>query len=143
MALAISNTVHINAAPERVWRAMADVERWPEFAPQFHTIKWRNGGPLAIGKTAMVTPKGFFGAPWTVIEYTEGRSFIWDADMLPGVHLSAGHTVDPEDSGTTVTLSLQASGPMWMLLGPVLARIFRRNVKQEADGLKAYCEGNP
>jgi hypothetical protein len=61
--------------------------------------------------------------------------------MLPGVHLSAGHTVEPIDGGTRVTLSLQASGPMWMLLAPALSRIFRRNVQQEADGMKAYCEG--
>jgi uncharacterized protein YndB with AHSA1/START domain len=141
--LSINNTVHIDAPPERVWRAMADVERWPEFAPQFQAIKRRDEGPLALGKSARVTPKGFFGAPWTVVEYTEGRSFTWDANMLPGVHLSAGHIVEPEDGGTSVTLSLKASGPMWLLLAPALARIFRRNVRQEADGMKAYCEANP
>ncbi len=138
--LSISHTVHINAAPERVWRAMVDVERWPEFAPQFQSIVGREQGPLALGSSARVTPKGFFGARWTVVEYTEGRSFTWDANMLPGVRLSAGHVVEPEGSGTRVTLSLQASGPMWLLMAPALARIFRRNVRQEGEGMKAYCE---
>ncbi len=138
--LSISNAVHINAPPERVWRVMADVERWPEFAPQFKTIKWKDQGPLTLGKTATVTPKGFFGAPWTVVEYTEGRSFTWDANMLPGVHLSGGHVVEAEGDGTRVTLSLKASGPMWMLLAPALARIFRRNVQQEGEGMKAFIE---
>ena len=141
--LSISNAIHIDAPPERVWRIMADVERWPEFAPQFQKIVRRQQGPLAMGSSATVTPKGFFGAVWTVVEYSEGRSFTWGANMLPGVHLSGGHIVEPDGDGTRVTLSLEASGPMWLPLAPALTRIFRRNVSQEGEGMKAFIEAKP
>ena len=136
----ITNTVHVSAPPAKVWAAMAGVERWPEFAPQFKTIVRKDDGPIALGKSALVTPKGFFGAVWTVTEYTEGRSFTWEANMLPGLHLTAGHVVEPDGDGTRVTLSLASSGPASVLLALPLGRIFRRNVRQEGEGLKAYCE---
>lgn len=139
--LDVGYTVDVAAPPERIWQAMADVERWPEFAPQFKSIVRTDEGPLALGKTARVTPHGFWGAVWTVIEFEAPRSFTWEAGILPGIHLVAGHIVQPKGEGADVTLSLQASGPMWFLLAPVLSRIFHRNVRQEGDGLKAYCEG--
>jgi hypothetical protein len=119
---------------------MLDVERWPEFPPQFHTIALRDG-PLAVGKGARVTPNGFWAAVWTVTEYSPGRPFTWEADMLPGLHLIAGHVVEPDGAGARVTLSLESSGPTAPLLMPVLGRIFKRNVRQEGEGMKAYCEG--
>jgi uncharacterized protein YndB with AHSA1/START domain len=140
----IAHTVLIAAPPERVWQAMVDVERWPEFAPQFRSIVRADQGPLALGKQARVTPHGFFGAVWTVTEYEEGRSFTWEANMLPGLHLVAGHVVEAQEGGVRVTLSLESSGPTAVALAPALGRIFRRNVRQEAEGIKAYCErGEP
>jgi hypothetical protein len=75
-----------------------------------------------------------------VVEYDEGRSFTWETSMLPGLRVSGGHAIEPEDSGTRVTLSLRASGPAWALFGWALARTFRQNVEREAAGLKVYCE---
>ena len=61
--------------------------------------------------------------------------------MLPGAHLAAGHVIEPQDGGTRLELSLTATGPAVTLLSPVLGIIFRRNVRQEGEGLKAHCEG--
>ena len=137
----ISHTVHINAPPEKIWQAFVDVERWPEFAPQFATIALQGEGPLAPGKRARVTPKGFFGAVWTVTEFTKGRSFTWEAGMLPGLHLLAGHSIEPDADGANVRLWLESSGPIAGVMSLALGRIFRRNVRQEGEGMKAYCEG--
>jgi hypothetical protein len=87
-----------------------------------------------------VTPHGFFGAVWTVTEYADGRSFTWEADMLPGLHIVAGHIVEPEDGGTSLTLSLNSTGPTVLLMWLALRRIFTRNTQGEAAGLKAYAE---
>jgi carbon monoxide dehydrogenase subunit G len=137
----IAHSVHIGAPPEKIWDAMAGVERWPQFAPQFKSIVRADGGPLALGAKARVTPHGFPGAVWTVTELAAGRSFTWEADAIPGVHLVAGHAIEPEVSGARVTFSLRSSGPGAVLLLPVLAVIARRNTRQAAEGMKAYCEG--
>ena len=138
----ISNTVQIDATPENVWAAMEDVERWPEFAPQFKSIVRSDEGPFALGTKARVTPHGFFGAVWTVTEFESGRLFTWESDMLPGLHLKAGHVIRPQGDEAEVTLSLESSGPLAGPLGLALGRIFRRNVRQEAEGLKQYCEAS-
>lgn len=135
-----SHTVHIDAAPEQVWAITVDVENWTAFAPQFKSLVRSEDGPLGMGSSARVTPHGFFGAVWTVTEYEEGRSFTWEADMLPGLHIVAGHVVEPESGGTSLTLSLDASGPTLVPMWLALRRIFRRNVTGEAAGLKAYAE---
>ena len=87
-----------------------------------------------------MTPHGFFGATWTVTEFESGRHFTWDSDMLPGLHLTAGHKIEPQREGVEVTLSLESTGPMAGPMGLVLGRMFRRNVRQEAEGMKQYCE---
>ena len=135
----IEQTVEIAATKEKVWSAMEDVERWPEFAPQFKRIVLIDS-PFGMGVEARVTPHGFFSAIWTVTEFETNRLFTWEANMLPGLHLVASHQIEPADDGVKVTLSLESSGPLAGLLGLVLGRIFRRNVSQEAEGMKAYCE---
>ena len=54
------------------------------------------------------------------------------------------HTVridaPPREEATNLTLSLESSGPLAPLLMIALGRIFRRNTRQEAEGMKAYCE---
>ena len=136
----ISHAVHIEAPPDLVWRESIDVESWPEHAPQMKSIVRIDEGPFGPGSSARVTPHGFWGAVWTVREFEDGRSFSWDCDMLPGVHLVAGHVVEPDGAGTKLTLSLRSSGPVATLMAPVFSRIFNRNVSQEGAGLKAYCE---
>ena len=137
----ISHSVHIDAPPQKVWDALMDVERWPVFAPQFKSIVRTDQGPLALGKQARVTPHGFMGSPWTVTRFEDGRSFLWECDILPGVHLAADHVVEPEGAGAKATLSLESSGPLAPAIVLALGRIFRRNTRGEAEGLKAFCEG--
>jgi len=136
-----SNTLHIDAPPAKIWQAFIDVERWPEFAPQFQSIVRNDEGPFALGKSARVTPKGFFSSVWTVTEFTDGRSFTWETNQMPGLHLAGGHEIEPDASGANVTLWLHSSGPLAGVMSPILGRISRRNTRQYCEGLKAYCEG--
>jgi len=136
----VSHTIHIDAPPDRVWQALVDVERWPEFAAQFQRIVRSDDGPLALGKKARVTPRGLPGSEWVLTEYAEGRSFSWESDALPGLHLVAGHVIEPAAAGTRATMSLRSSGPAALLIAPATALIFRRNTRLECEGLKKYCE---
>jgi uncharacterized membrane protein len=138
--LSASYAVHVNAPADRVWQAMAGVERWPDFAPQFRSIQRKEEGPLALSSRARVTPRGLFGSTWRVTEFEAGRSFTWKADPLPGLHLVAGHVVEPEGEGARAMLSLSASGPLATVLSPVLGVVGRRP-RQLGEGLKRFCEG--
>lgn len=139
----VSHTVQIDAPPERVWEVLLDVERWPEFAAQFQRIVRSDDGPLAMGKKARVTPKGLRRSEWVVTEFTDGRSFTWESDALPGFHLAGGHMIEPDGAGTRATMSLRSSGPVALLMTPAAALIFRGNTRLACEGLKARCEGRP
>lgn len=136
----VSHSIHIDAPPERVWQALVDVERWPEFAAQFQRIVRSDDGPLALGKKARVTLRGFLSSEWVVTEFDEGRSFTWETDALPGLHLAGGHVIEPDGAGTRATMSLRSSGPVALLMAPATALIFGRNTRLECEGLKKYCE---
>lgn len=135
-----SYTVHIDTPPSKVWEVMSDVERWPAFAPQFRSIERKDHGPLALGSKAKVTPRGLIGSIWEVTEFEPSRSFTWETNALPGLHLVAGHVVEADGGGARAVLSLASSGPIAAMLSPVLGLVFRRNTRLATAGLKAYCE---
>jgi hypothetical protein len=78
-----------------------------------------------------------------VSRFEDGRSFLWEADMLPGLHMAGDHIVEAEGEGSKVTLSLESSGTLAPAINLALGRIFRRNTRGEAEGLKAYAEREP
>jgi hypothetical protein len=69
-----------------------------------------------------------------VSEFVEGRSFTWGTDS--GVRVVAGHVIEPEASGSKVTLSITTRG----LFAPLIVRTSRRNMQIEAEGLKRRSE---
>ncbi len=44
-------TVSINAAPEKVWPLVANLDRQGEWSPKPYRVEWQSGGPNAVGST--------------------------------------------------------------------------------------------
>ena len=138
--MAVSRTVHIEAPPAKVWAAMVDIERWPEWASYMQSLRRQDEGPFGVGSRVKVTPKGLLGSVWTVTEYREGKSYTWKTTLAPGVNMAGGHVVEADGAGTKATLWLQATGAIGTLLSPVLSLVFRRNTRLATQGLKSFCE---
>ncbi len=138
----IERVIEIAAPPERVWAAMSDVERWPEWTASVTSVERLDGGPFGVGSRARVRQPRFPAAVWTVTALEPGRSFAWQSPA-PGL-LSVGvHTVDPVgDSAARVTLSLTWSGPLAPAMRLLVGRLSRRYVAMEAQGLKRRCEAS-
>lgn len=80
---------------------------------------------------------------WDVTEVEPGESFSWVA-RSPGITPRATHHLTPGLSGgVTVSLGLQQRGPLAWPLALLTARLTRRYVQLEADGLKRRCEAAP
>jgi len=141
--LSLTEAVHINAPPDRVWQVTVGVERWPEFVPTFTQVQRTDDGAFGLGKSARVTPKGFVGSVWRVTKFDDVRSYTWESAALPGLHFAGSHTVEAEDGGTRLTLDLIVSGWLGTLTSPITSRTFRRNLKIEADAFKVFCEAKP
>jgi uncharacterized membrane protein len=137
-----SVTVDIDAAPERVWAVLTDVERWPEWTETVTSVTRLDEGSLIAGSRARVEQPKLPPTEYVVTESMPGRSFTWMA-RSPGVRTTARHDVEALPyGGTRVRLGVTQAGP----LGTVMGRLFfkgltDRYLAAEASGSKARSEG--
>lgn len=134
-------TVDIAAPSEQVWEVLSHVERWPDWTPTVTLVRRLDDGPLRMGSRVRISQPRLPETEYVVTEFTAGRSFTWVA-TVPGVLTTARHVSEPlPGGGTRVLLSVSQGG--W--LGAVMGRFYRgltdRYLANEANGLKARCEG--
>jgi uncharacterized membrane protein len=140
VAVYAERSVHIDVAPEVVWRVWADVERWPEWTASMRKITRLEEGPLALDSSARVQANAPPTADWRVTEFEDGRFFKWEAQMT-GAHAVGTHLVEAEGAGTKATMTFALEGGLLVtLLSPVFAAMARRNLRLEAAGMKRRCE---
>ena len=136
----ITLSVDVAAPPERVWAAMADVERWPEWTASVTGVERLDRGAFGVGSRARVRQPGFPAAVWTVTALEPGRAFAWRS-AVPGLTSVGVHRVDPAgESMSRVTLSLTWSGPLAPVIRLRAGKRSRRYVELEARGLKRRSE---
>ncbi|MGE0058146.1 MAG: SRPBCC family protein [Dehalococcoidia bacterium] len=132
-------SIDINAAPDRVWDVMSDVESWPQWTPSIKHVDKLFDGPLAKGaRTRIAQPKAPV-AVWTVTEIEPGKFFEWETSS-PAITSVAAHRIEPTGDGSKVTLTVEHSGLFTVVMGWWLKSISRKYVEMEAKGLKARAE---
>ncbi|URN00093.1 SRPBCC family protein [Actinomadura madurae] len=135
-------SVDIDAAPDTVWRILTDVERWPDMTDSVDRVEILDK-PFALSSRARVHQPKLPAAIWTVTDFTENENFTWES-RSPGVRTTAGHAVLRTPTGTTtVRLTIDQTGPLAPAIALVTARLTRRYVTMEANGLKAKAEAKP
>ncbi|HEY3338787.1 MAG TPA: SRPBCC family protein [Propionicimonas sp.] len=136
-----SITVDIAAPPERVWAVLATVEHWPEWTPTVTSVHLLDNGPLHVGSRARISQPRLPETEYVVTELTSGRSFTWVATG-PGVRTTARHEAEPLPGGRTrVRLSVSQAGWLGSVMGLLYRGLTDRYLANEANGLKARCEG--
>jgi uncharacterized membrane protein len=136
-----STSVQIDAPSDRVWAVMSDIERWHEWTPTIISVRRTNPGPFRVGARARVRQPKLPPADWEVTSVIEGRGFDWES-RAPGIRVLGRHVVEPNGTGSRVTLTIQYSGILGDLLGRMLASLNRRYIALEADGLKRRSEAH-
>jgi len=134
MSRFFETTRHIASPPEPVWDVLVDVARWPEWTPTIDSVERLDGGPFQVASRARVRQPKLPRAEWEVTEIVDGRSFTWVATG-PGMKTIARHEVVPDGSGSTVTLSIEQTGPMGAVAGTIWRRLTQRYIELEAESL--------
>jgi uncharacterized protein YndB with AHSA1/START domain len=134
MTRTFETTRHIDAPPQRVWKVLFDVAHWPEWTPTVDSVELLDDGPLAVGSRARIRQPKLPRAVWEVTEVVDGRSFTWQATG-PGLTSIGRHEVVPDDTGSTVTLSIEQAGPMGAVAALVWRRLTQSYVELEAESL--------
>ena len=73
-------------------------------------------------------------AEWEVTDVVDGQSFTWEAKG-PGMKTIARHVVVPHGDGSTLTLSIEQTGPMGAVAALVWRRLTQRYIELEAESL--------
>lgn len=131
----------IAAPTQAVWEVLFDVARWPEWTPTIDSVERLDDGPFGVGSRAKVRQPKLPQAEWEVTEVVDGRSFTWEA-RGPGLKTIARHQVVPDGAGSTVTLSIEQTGPMGAVAALVWRRLTQRYIELEAASLDARVTGS-
>jgi uncharacterized protein YndB with AHSA1/START domain len=138
----VEHATFIGAPPEVVWRVTTDVERWPEWTPTVTSVKKISDGALGPGSAVRLKQPGQPESTWVVTVFEPGNRFAWETRRT-GLRMVGSHEISVDGEGTRNVLRVDAEGAMALLLWPALRLAFRRALKQENDGLKAFCEKSP
>ena len=134
-------SIDVAAAPDRVWKVLVDVERWPEWTDSVTSVRRPGAGPLAVGSRVEISQPRIPTGTYTVTALQPGSAFTWE-QRQPGSTVSAHHecTALP-DGGTRVDLQIVMSGAVGRVVGRLYGKLTERHLAIEAAGLKARAEG--
>lgn len=109
--MSVAVTVVAPAAPEAVWRRLADLPRWPEWTDRCIAAEAR--GPMQPGTPLVLhlrhpRGRGFYTRPRLTVVEPE-RRLGWAATSL-GLRAAVGIALEAEPDGTRVTLVADATG---------------------------------
>lgn len=125
MSRSTLKTVIIEAPPAKVFAVLCDVERWPEWTPTMAGVRRLDNGPFTVGSSAQVRQPKLRSTLWRVTEFDENRNFTWTTHSA-GLHMKAGHRVEPHGAGSRVALTFEMSG----LLAPLVSRLYGRLIDE-------------
>jgi hypothetical protein len=103
-------------ARQAIWARYCDCGTWTEWDHGLDHVEV--DGPLAVGTTGKLTPKGQGPIPFTVIDVHEQSSFTDECSMGKLVIRFRHQLTDLDEQGTRVTHSVVISGPGAEQMGP-------------------------
>lgn len=105
--------------PERLFRAIADIRRWPDWDDDLE----RTGldGPARAGARFTLKPRG---GPRVrmVIETAEAPHQFADVSLLPLARMRTAHSLTPAAGGAAVRVVIEVWGPLAFLWDRIVAR---------------------
>ncbi len=133
-------SIDIDAPVELVWGVLTDVEKWPDWTPTMTSVKRLESGLFRPGSSARVKQPKLPETVWRVSALVPQKSFTWSTRSR-GVTTVARHTVAARgEGGTRVGGEIDQHGPLSLLAKVFFARLTKRYLTAEVQGLKQRCE---
>jgi hypothetical protein len=115
-------SIETTVAPDAIWRAWGDVERWPEWNGDIERIELH--GPFATGSKILMTPEGQDTVELRIAEAVAPERFV-DEAQVGGTVVRTTHRIEPLGDGRRrVVYRLEASGPAAEQIGPAVSADF-------------------
>jgi uncharacterized membrane protein len=129
----------VGAPPAAVYRLFIDVERWPQLSPSTRAVRRLDSGPIRVGSEAILKQPRLPPARWRVTELSPDRAFVWET-RGGGVTTVGDHRVEPDGSGSKITIILRTHGPLAGVVDLLVRGIARRHVAMELEGFRAAAD---
>jgi len=133
-----SASVEINAAPEKAWVLVNNVEEWPKWIPSLKKIERLTEGPLGVGSRILVVAKSLItvNLRMTIMEFTAGRRVVMEGKVL-GVRMTRYYELEPLGQNRT---KLTAGGEVSGLLAFLVRRGGQKLSEEIVQALKKKVE---
>ena len=144
MDLYVQESVEVGRPVDAVFAYVADPENSKEWSATIVDIRQDTPGPIhGVGDQFGVTQK-FLGrrmqVPQEVVAFEPGRSYTLRTSEGP-VEMTASWVCEPLTEGTRVTATFDGNaGTFFSLVGPILERAVRRQVRSDLETLKDLLE---
>ncbi len=144
----VEESVEINRPVEEVFSYTSNPENFPQWAATVKEVRQDapERGPLREGGRFTATQKALgrrFEAPFEVSDYEPNRRYAHRGTEEHPVAVTMVFAYEPLSSDRTrFTPRIEAEpGGFFGLLGPVLERVIRRQMRTNLETLKALLEG--
>ena len=133
-------SIEIDAAQQRVWDVLSDIEAWPQRMETVDTVELLTPAPLAKGSRVRLKQPKLPEGVWDITAWDAPSYFEW-TQKTTGATSVAGHRVEALDEGRArLTLTLDMRG----FLIPVVALFYKgltnTYMTLEAEGMKRAAE---
>src|SRR5712692_7897126 len=126
------------AAPEAIWRLWSDPSTWQDWNPNVQRMEVN--GPFVNGTTGIMhTPAGQHHR----IEFANirsGQSFDLETSVIPLTHFTFHCEVVASAGGSTISQTLNISGPLGYVFGPMAGERIAASFEPLLAGLATKAE---
>jgi len=144
----VEASVEINRPVEEVFSYTSNPENFPQWAATVREVRQDapGGDPLREGERFTATQQALgrrFEAPFEVIDYEPNRRYAHRGTEEHPVPVTMVFAYEPVSSeGTRFTPRIEVEpGGFFGLVGPVLERVIRRQMRTNLETLKDLLEG--
>jgi uncharacterized membrane protein len=121
------HSIETNVPADAIWRAWADVPRWPSWNGDIERIELT--GAFAAGSTIAMTPHGQEVVQLRLADVVEGERFVDEADVA-GTVVRTTHRIEAlDEQRARVVYRLEASGPAADVIGPAISADFDETLR--------------
>ena len=133
-------SVEIDAAQQRVWDVLTDIDSWPERIETVEFVEFVSPPPLTQGSQVRLRQPKLPEGVWDTAVWEPPSYFEW-FQKSTGAKTVAGHRVeDLGDDRSRLTLTLDMSGFLIPIFGRMYKDLTNRYMTLEAQGIKAAAE---
>jgi len=137
----IERSIWIARPVGEIWSYLYDVSNEPQWRFGEITAEWVSDPPYGVGSTGLSVVQGMGDTPWTVTEWEELRRISW---IITGSRLEgcrAGYRLEPEESGTRMTIHFRAKRSVFMRIMMLFMKgTINRQLTGDIEKLKAILE---